>query len=59
MRTKQGLMVAKSKGKFLDRPKGSVNKKGRGLDPFIEQIQEYLKIGLLINAILKRKFSGT
>lgn len=53
MRTKQGLMAAKSKGMILGRPKGSGNKKGRGLDPFKEQIQKYVKINLSVNAISK------
>lgn len=53
MRTKQGLAAAKSSGTVLGRPKGSANKKGRGLDPFKEQINEYLKIGLSVNAISK------
>jgi DNA invertase Pin-like site-specific DNA recombinase len=53
MRTKQGLLAAKSQGKILGRPQGSGNKKGRGLDPFKEQIKEYIKIGLSVNAISK------
>ncbi len=53
MRTKQGLIAAKSQGKILGRPKGSGNKKGRGLDPFREQIQKYIEMGLSINAIMK------
>jgi DNA invertase Pin-like site-specific DNA recombinase len=53
IRTKQGLMVAKAKGKLLGRPKGSKNKKGRVLDPYKEQIKSYLNMGLTINAVLK------
>lgn len=53
LRTKQGLLAAKSSGKKLGRPKGSKSKKGRVLDSQKQQIQEYLKLGLSINAISK------
>ena len=53
MRTKQGLEAAKASGKKLGRPKGSVNKKGRAPDPFKEQIQEYVMLGLPVAGIMK------
>lgn len=53
IRTKQGLTAAKAKGKLLGRPKGSKNKKGRVLDPYREQIKDYLSMGLTKNAVLK------
>ncbi|MFC1716429.1 recombinase family protein [Candidatus Poribacteria bacterium] len=52
MRTKQGLAVARAKGKLLGRPKGSKNK-NRVLDPYKEQIKEYLQMGLNLAAIMK------
>ena len=52
-RTKQGLAAAKAQGKQLGRPKGSRNKKGSVLDPFKEQIVEYLDINLSVGAIAK------
>ena len=52
LRTKQGLAAAKASGKKLGRPKGSKNK-DRVLDPFKQQIAEYLKFGLNLAAIRK------
>ncbi len=52
-RTKQGLIAAKAKGKLLGRPKGSKNKKGRVLDPFKDQIKQYLELSLPISSIEK------
>lgn len=45
VRTKQGLAAARASGKKLGRPKGSRNRV-RLLDPFRDQIKEYLGIGL-------------
>ncbi len=45
MRTKQGLAAARAKGKLLGRPKGS-RSKNRILDPYREQIKEYLQMDL-------------
>jgi DNA invertase Pin-like site-specific DNA recombinase len=53
MRTKQGLEAAKAKGVQLGRPTGSKNKKGKVLDPFREQIGEYLEMKLPISSICK------
>jgi DNA invertase Pin-like site-specific DNA recombinase len=53
IRTKQGLAAAKAKGKLLGRPKGTKNKKGRVLDPYIEQIKNYLQLKLPISSIRK------
>jgi len=53
LRTKQGLAAAKANGQRLGRPKGSKNKKGRVLDPFKEQIKEYLEMKIPINSIAK------
>jgi len=53
VRTKQGLAAAKAQGKQLGRPKGSRNKKGRVLDPFKDQIMEYLELKLSVSAIAK------
>ena len=52
-RTKQGLIAAKAKGKLLGRPKGSKNKKGRVLDPFKDQIKQYLELPLPFSSIEK------
>jgi len=52
-RTKQGLMAAKARGLLLGRPKGSKNKKGRVLDPFKDQIKQYLELHLPISSIEK------
>lgn len=53
VRTKQGLAAIKASGKILGRPKGSKNKKGRVLDPYKEQIMEYLQLNLSISSIVK------
>lgn len=50
MRTKQGLAAAKAGGKKLGRPKGSRDKE-RALDPYREQIKEYLELGLSLSRI--------
>jgi DNA invertase Pin-like site-specific DNA recombinase len=52
IRTKQGLAAAKAKGKILGRPKGSRNKE-RVLDPYRDQILDYLQMGLNLAAIRK------
>lgn len=52
MRTKQGLAAAKASGKQLGRPKG-VRNRHRVLDPYKEQIIQYLRMGLNLAAILK------
>ena len=52
IRTKQGLAAAKAKGKILGRPKGSKNKE-RILDPYRDQILDYLQMGLNLAAIRK------
>ena len=52
LRTKQGLAAAKASGQKLGRPKGSKNK-DRVLDPYKQQIAEYLKMGLNLAAIRK------
>lgn len=53
LRTRQGLEAAKANGKKLGRPKGSKNKEGLKLDPFKDQIQEYVEIGLPVASIMK------
>ncbi len=53
LRTKQGLIAARSTGKKLGRPNGSRNKNGRKLDNYQNQIKELLKLGLSINGISK------
>ncbi|MBI9067378.1 MAG: recombinase family protein [Salinivirgaceae bacterium] len=53
MRTKQGLAAARANGVILGRPKGSKNKKGQILDPFREQIKEYMKMDLPVASIMK------
>lgn len=50
MRTKQGLAAAKASGKKLGRPKGSRDKE-RVLDPYREQIEKYLRLGLSLSRI--------
>lgn len=50
MRTKQGLAAARASGKKLGRPKGSRDKK-RALDPYRDQIEEYLQLGLSLSRI--------
>lgn len=52
VRTKQGLAAAKAKGKKLGRPRGSRNKE-RILDPYRNQILDYLQMGLNLAAIRK------
>lgn len=52
LRTKQGLAAAKASGKLLGRPKGSRNKV-RVLDPYKEQIKQYLALDLDLTAIMK------
>lgn len=52
MRTKQGLAAARAKGKLLGRPKGS-RSKNRILDPYKEQIKEYLQMDLNLASIMK------
>lgn len=52
IRTKQGLAAAKAQGKQLGRPKGSRNQV-RPLDPYREQIEAHLQLGLSIAAIQK------
>lgn len=60
MRTRQGLAAARAEGKTLGRPKGSRDKE-RILDPYRQQIKEYLELKIslrrirsLINPQLKR-----
>jgi len=53
IRTKQGLAAVKAKGIKLGRPKGSKNKKSRRLDPYREQIKEFLELKLPLNSIRK------
>ncbi len=50
MRTKQGLAAARASGKKLGRPKGSRDKE-RALDPYREQVKEYLQLGLSLSRI--------
>lgn len=52
LRTKQGLAAAKASGKMLGRPKGSRNK-DRVLDPYKEQIRQYLALDLDLTSIMK------
>ncbi len=52
MRTKQGLAAARAKGKLLGRPKGS-RSKNRILDPYREQIKDYLQMDLNLASIMK------
>jgi DNA invertase Pin-like site-specific DNA recombinase len=65
MRTKQGMASARSQGKHVGRPKGSRNKQ-RILDPYREQIQNYLSLRIplrricdLINLLLEKPISYT
>ncbi|MBZ0282473.1 MAG: recombinase family protein [Anaerolineae bacterium] len=53
LRTKQGLAAARASGKLLGRPKGSRNKRGSMLTPFVDQIHAYRRLGLSVNAIQK------
>jgi DNA invertase Pin-like site-specific DNA recombinase len=50
VRTKQGLAAAQAGGKKLGRPKGSRDKE-RVLDPYRQQIREYLHLGLSLSRI--------
>ena len=50
MRTKQGLAAARASGKKLGRPKGSRDKE-RVLDPYREQIKEYLQLGISLSRV--------
>jgi DNA invertase Pin-like site-specific DNA recombinase len=52
MRTKAGLAAARAEGKQLGRPKGAKSKH-RILDPYRQQIANYLKMGLSLTAIHK------
>jgi DNA invertase Pin-like site-specific DNA recombinase len=51
-RTKQGLAIARAKGKVLGRPKGAKNKI-RLLDPYKEEIKKLLELKLARTNILK------
>lgn len=53
IRTKQGLAAVRAKGIQLGRPKGSRNKKSRQLDPYKDQIKEFLTMKLPLASILK------
>ena len=50
IRTKQGLALARAQGKLLGRPKGSRDKV-RVLDPYRDQIKEYLQLHLSLHRI--------
>ena len=50
IRTKQGLAATQASGKKLGRPKGSRNKQ-RVLDPYRQQIMQYLQLGLSLRRI--------
>ena len=50
LRTKQGMASARAQGKHIGRPKGSRDKK-RPLDPYRDQILEYLRIQLPLRRI--------
>ena len=50
MRTKQGLAAARINGKKLGRPKGSRDRQ-RILNPFWEQIKDYLQLGIPLRRI--------
>lgn len=52
IRTKQGLAAVKASGKTLGRPNGSRNKE-RVLDPYKEQIRQYLTLELDLASIMK------
>lgn len=52
IRTKQGLAAAKAQGKQLGRRKGSRNRY-RPLNPYRQQIANYLQLGLTVTAIRK------
>jgi DNA invertase Pin-like site-specific DNA recombinase len=50
LRTKQGLAAAQARGQKLGRPKGSRDKE-RILDPYREQIKEYLQLNIPLRRI--------
>lgn len=50
MRTRQGLAAARAEGKTLGRPKGSRDKE-RILDPYREQIKDYLQLKISLRRI--------
>lgn len=50
VRTKQGLAAARASGKKLGRPKGSRDKQ-RALDPYREQMREYLQLTIPLRRI--------
>ena len=50
MRTKQGMASARAQGKHVGRPKDSRDK-NRALDPYREQIREYLQLQLPLRRI--------
>jgi len=52
IRTKQGSAAVKASGKTLGRPKGSRNKEWV-LDPYKEQIRQYLALNLDLTSIMK------
>lgn len=52
VRTQQGLAAARARGKQLGRPKGSRDKE-RVLDPYREQIKEYLQMQLPLRRICR------
>jgi len=52
VRTQQGLAAARASGKQLGRPKGSRDKE-RVLDPYREQIKEYLQMQLPLRRICR------
>ena len=47
------MQQKKASGVLLGRPKGSKNKKNRTLDPFKDQIKQYLQLKLPIASISK------
>jgi DNA invertase Pin-like site-specific DNA recombinase len=53
MRTKQGLELAKSRGKKLGRPKGSRNKKGRIPSDYTSEIHKLLSLGVPVRSIAR------
>ena len=50
MRTKQGMASARAQGKHVGRPKGSRDK-NHTLDPYREQIRDYLQLQLPLRRI--------
>jgi DNA invertase Pin-like site-specific DNA recombinase len=53
IRTKQGLEAAKAQGKMLGRPPGSRNKAARKLDPYKEEIEKLLGLGVTLSGVRK------